>query len=697
MSQKISAEHLCRGAVVYVRQSTMSQVVEHTESQNRQYALAESARVMGFASVTTIDDDLGRSGSGSIERPGFQKLVASVCAGSVGAVFCLEASRLARNGRDWHHLIDLCALVGTVVIDHDGIYDPRLVNDRLLLGLKGTMSEYELSLLRQRGIAARDSKARRGELRFALPPGYCWNELGQIEMDPDERVAEAIRVLFRKFRELGSARQVLLWAIQSDVKLPVTRHGPAGIRIEWSRPAYHTVVQILEHPVYAGAYVFGRTTQRTAVVDGRARKTEGHSKPMKDWSVLLRDHHPGYITWDQFAEHQRMIAENTHMKKRASRRSARGGRALLTGLARCGRCGRMMRVNYGMRAGHAHRYYCRGDEAHVGAFRCIGIGGVRIDKAVAAAIVEVVSEHAVEAAIRAAQQTSRADDDVRRALACELEEARYDASLAARRYEVVDPMKRLVARELEARWNAALERVAHLEERAALLDRELASRPVIDQTQLMTLAHDLPATWNAPGTDMRTKQRLTRILIQEVVIDLDDNTNEAVATVHWTGGRHTELRVARVNVGRYPSSQHFSAVEVMRKLGGQWPDRELAVTMNRMRCKSPDGKTWTTVRVTEMRDRLGIAPFDPTASHAETISVEEASRRLGIYGSSIHRLIREGILPATQLMPSAPWQVPVAALDSDAVRAGVRAIKERRPPHFKARQEADKSLKLPGF
>nr|WP_198155415.1 zinc ribbon domain-containing protein [Candidatus Burkholderia verschuerenii] len=225
------------------------------------------------------------------------------------------------------------------------------------------------------------------------------------------------------------------------------------------------------------------------------------------------------------------------MKKRASRRSARGGRALLTGLARCGRCGRMMRVNYGMRAGHAHRYYCRGDEAHVGAFRCIGIGGIRIDKAVATAILEAVSEHAVEAAIRAAQQTSRAGDDARRALACELEEARYEASLAARRYEIVDPTKRLVARELEARWNAALERVAHLEERAALLAREVASRPAINQTQLMTLAHDLPAAWNAPGTDMRTKQRLTRILIQEVVIDLDDNTNEAIATVHWTGGR----------------------------------------------------------------------------------------------------------------------------------------------------------------
>jgi len=205
MHPKITSDHLGRGAVVYIRQSTIGQVAEHTESQRRQYALADSARAYGFASVTVIDDDLGRSGSGFVERPGFQKLVASVCSGSAGAVFCIEASRLARNGRDWHHLIDLCALVGTLVIDPDGTYDPRLVNDRLLLGLKGTMSEYELSLLRQRGIAARDSKALRGELQFKLPPGYCWNEVGQIEMDPDERVRGVIRLLFDKFQELGSA------------------------------------------------------------------------------------------------------------------------------------------------------------------------------------------------------------------------------------------------------------------------------------------------------------------------------------------------------------------------------------------------------------------------------------------------------------------------------------------------------------
>ena len=468
MHSKITPEHLSRGAVVYVRQSTAGQVAEHTESQRRQYALADSARSLGFVSVTVIDDDLGRSGSGLVERPGFQKLVAAVCSGITGAIFCMEASRLARNGRDWHHLIDLCALVGTLVIDPDGTYDPRLVNDRLLLGLKGTMSEYELSLLRQRGIAARDSKARRGELQFILPPGYCWNEIGQIEMDPDERVGGIIRLLFDKFRELGSARQVLLWAQDQALQLPIIRRNNSTIcKIEWRPAAYHTVLQILRHPIYAGAYVFGRTTQRTRLVDGRARKTTGHSQPMTAWSVLIRDHHLGYINWEQYEANQKLISENAHSHRRTERKAARGGRALLTGLVRCGRCGRTMRVLYGTQSGHAHRYYCRGDGSDFGAWSCIGIGGVRIDRAVTAQIVEVVSEHAIDAAIQAADQAVKADNEVRQALRLELEEARYDASLAARRYELVDPAKRLVARELETRWNTALERIAHLEDRIA--------------------------------------------------------------------------------------------------------------------------------------------------------------------------------------------------------------------------------------
>ena len=695
MSPKITPDHLARNAVVYVRQSTMAQVVGNTESQVRQYGLVDKARATGFTSVTVIDDDLGRSGSGTTERPGFQKLVAAVCAGGVGAVYCIEASRLARNGRDWHHLIDLCALVGTLVIDPDGVYDPQLVNDRLLLGLKGTMSEYELSLLRQRGLAARDSKARRGQLRFTLPPGYCWGETGQIEMDPDERVADAIHLLFKKFRELGSMRQVFLWARQSEIQLPVVRRNAASYKIAWQAPAYHTVTQVLKSPIYAGAYAFGRRSHRTEVVNGRARKTTGHRRAMQDWGALLQGNHQGYISWEQFEENQKLIQENAHMQQRASRKAARGGRALLTGLVRCGHCGRMMRVFYGQQSGHAHRYQCRGDDAHVGVGLCIGIGGVRVDRAVAAQILDAVSDHAVEAAIHAADQVAKAAAEVQQAVERELEEARYEASLASRRYELVDPAKRHVARELEARWNAALERCAKLELRIADLKTDAASGPKIDRAALMQLAHDLPAAWNAPTADAKTKQRLIHILIQEVVIDLDDEANEAVVVIHWVGGRHTELRIARVKTGRYPADRAPNPVEVMQKLGGQWPDRQLAVTMNRMRCKSKDGFSWTTVRVRELRERLGIEAFDPEAA-ADTISVDAAAIRLKICPASVHKLIREGVLPATQLMHSAPWKIPVAAFDTEAVRIGVREIIANRPNNFSVLQDV-KTLPMPGI
>lgn len=696
MNPKLTPEHLRRGAVVYVRQSTVGQVIEHTESKRRQYALADSARELGFASVSIIDDDLGRSGSGLVERPGFQKLVAAVCGGSVGAVFSIEASRLARNGRDWHHLIDLCALANSLVIDHDGVYDPRLINDRLLLGLKGTMSEYELSLLRQRGLAARDAKARRGELRFALPPGLCWADLGRIEIDPDERVAEAIRIVFRKFHELGSARQVFLWAKQAGVKLPVYRQSTGDTHIGWREAAYHTIVEIIKHPMYAGAYVFGRTTQRTQIVDGRARKSMGHHKSMDAWNVLIRDHHPGYISWEQFEANQKMLTENAHMQQRTARKSARGGRALLTGLVRCGRCGRMMRVFYGMRSGHAHRYQCRGDVQAEYKGMCVGAGGVRVDRAVASQIIEAVSGHAVEAALKAVEQVAQADVDVRKSLEQELEQARYEASLAARRHAAVDPDKRLVARELEGRWNAALAHVGDLESKIARIDHLATTRPPVDRASLLALAHDLPAAWNAPNTSDGVKQRLTHILIQEVVIDQNDDTNESVVTIHWKGGRHTEQRISRIRTGRYPEDRHPSPVEVLRALGGHWPDRELAVTMNRMRCRATDGATWTAVRVRELRERMGIAPFDPAQPREKMVSMDEAARRLKICVGSVLRLVREGIIPAKQLMPSAPWQVPAASLESEAVKIGVRAIVDRRPRNFRVLQE-ERTLQLPGI
>lgn len=653
MSAKVTPDHLGRSAVVYVRQSTMSQVTGNLESQRRQYDLAGAAENAGFVGVTVIDDDLGRSGSGSTHRPGFERLVAMVCSGNVGAVYCIEASRLARNGRDWHHLIDLCALAGALVIDPDGAYDPRLVNDRLLLGLKGTMSEYELSLLRQRGIAARDSKARRGEYRFMLPPGFCWTEAGKIEIDPDEHVVELVRLVFAKFRELGSARQVFLWLRSADLKMPVVLRNIDIYKLIWKAPAYHSVMQILHNPLYAGAYAFGRRAQRTRIVDGRARKVSGFDKPREEWNVLLRDNHAGYISWQDYEDNQRLLLENAHMKKNCARKSARGGRALLTGLMRCGRCGRMQ-------------------------------------------ILEAVSDRAVEAALVAADQVDRSHQEMVAALERQSEAARYEASLAARRYELVDPAKRHVARELEARWNGALESVSQLEQKRDDPRAASTTRPTIDRAQLFKLAHDLPAAWNAPSTDSGTKQRLIHILVKEIVCDLDDATNEAVLLIHWTGGRHTEVRVPRVKTGRYPGDIAPSAVDALRELAGHWPDRELAVSLNRMRCKTGDGETWTTVRVREMRERLGLPEYNPDDACGRMVSLAKAAEQLGICVGSVKTLALRGVLPATQAMKGAQWLVPVEALTSEAVRIGVQRVVERRPKIFEDYQY-DNLVRLPGI
>ena len=286
--------------------------MQNHESQLRQYGLADRARELGFRDVTVIDEDLVRSGSGLVQRPGFQRLVAEVCTGEVGAVFCIEASRLARNGRDWHHLIELCGMVGSVVVDPDGIYDPAIINDRLLLGFKGTMSEFELNLLRQRSLEAIRQKAGRGELQFLLPVGLCWTGTGKIERDADRRVQQAIQLVFTKMTELGSVRQVLLWFRQEKISLPAFPRDPGEPTMVWKVPIYNTLLKMLTNPAYAGAYAFGKTQSRVRVVEGRARKTAGHRKPQPEWIVLIRDHHPGYISWEQYERNQALIASNAH-------------------------------------------------------------------------------------------------------------------------------------------------------------------------------------------------------------------------------------------------------------------------------------------------------------------------------------------------------------------------------------------------
>ncbi len=677
MNPKLTPERLHRKATVYIRQSRPSQVIHNQESTRLQFGLADRARALGFQRIVVVDDDLGRTGSGLVDRPGFQRLVAEVCSGEVGAVFCVEASRLARNGRDWHHLIELCGMVGAVVVDLDGIYDPTLTNDRLLLGMKGTISEFELNLFRQRSMEAIRQKATRGELQIQIPVGFCWAPSGKLEKDPDQRVQQAIELVFRKFVELGSIRQVLLWFRQENICLPAFPHETGERKMVWKLPSYATLHSILSKPVYAGAYAYGKTETRTKIVEGRARKSAGHRKPQSEWRVLIKKHHPGYLSWDEYERNQSMIAANAHMHSGGEPKAGRGGGALVSGLLRCRRCGRMMQVFY---PGTLVRYVCNAGRSRYGAGTCISFGGLRVDAAVSKQVLEAVSGNAIQAALDAADQMQQKQHDLRTAIELELAQARYEARLAARRYESVDPDQRLVAAELEARWNTALQKVKELESKLQAFDRESQSVPVPNKQTLLSLAQDLPAIWNSPSTDMRLKQRIARILIREIIADVDEKSREVVLLIHWAGGRHSELRAKKFETGRSRRCTDPEAIEVLRQMAGKFSDQQIAATMNRLRLRTGVGNSWNMMRVRSARSYYQLPAFredDDHTNEAKEVTVKVAAQRLNVSQWMVRRMIEEKILPARQVVVCAPWQIPVEALDSEEIRKEAMNIKNR--------------------
>ncbi len=686
---KITPCHLSRLAYVYVRQSTLGQLQHNTESRRVQERLLDRARSLGWNSPRLIDQDLGSSASGVVERAGFERLLAAVCAGEVGAIFAFEASRLARNGREWHTLLEMCSLVDTLLIDTETVYDPKLANDRLLLGVKGTLSELELGLFRARSQAAVREKAQRGEYYSSVAVGYRKTKDGKLEKEPDLRVQRALEFVFEKFPQFGSARQLTRWLRQEGVKIPRKESVGDDSPILWDLPTQSAVTSLLRNPVYAGAYAYGRSKCRAVLEAGRKRIVMQHFSDPKDWAILIREHHPGYMSWEQYERNTAMLEQNVNMKGRMGEGGVRGGASVFAGILRCGACGRKVLVSYSGSQGRSIRYSCSTNCRHEDGKRCAAFSANRLERVLTEQLLETVSPLGVEAAMQAAELLSGRSRTLREQRELELTQARYESERARQQYNAVDPLNRLVAGELERRWNQALQRVAELEEalRAVVVEPDLSLE---EREDLLGLGSELGRVWNDPETPGELKKRIARLLVKEVVVF--DERNRIRAVVHWQGGAHTELTVGRLSFRDSASPTATDTVEIIRGLARQLSDRLITQVLNRLKIPTAKGHTWNEARVRAIRHGYQIAVYEEGEREGRgELNMLEASRELKVDRGVIRALIEAGVLPASQVCQCAPWVIRREDLLSPKVQ---RALQQGRFHSSCAKNQNQLSLQI---
>jgi DNA invertase Pin-like site-specific DNA recombinase len=665
---KITPCHLQRKAIVYLRQSSDRQVQRHLESQRRQYDLAARARALGFEQVDIIDADLGHSAAvGATRREGFERLIAAVAVGEVGLVLSLEASRLSRTDQDWCRLLELCPLFDTLIADADYVYDVSTLDDQLVLGIKATMSVAELKVLHQRMQQGTEAKARRGELVRLLPPGYVRDASGQIVKDPDLRVQQAIEQVFRIFRQTRSIRQTFIWFHRRGLELPVNKHQEDTTRLVWQLPSKPFIGSILHNPCYAGAYVWGQRQTELVVVEGKLTKRTGKWQRPEDCRVFIPDHHDAYIDWATFEENRRIMQNNTTKTDPDEAVGAvRGGKALLAGLLRCGHCGRKMHVSYWGKSGTSPRYRCKGT-FDAGGIYCVMFGGAGVDRRFTQELLGVISPLGLQASLEAVEGLNQREHEQRQTLEHKLEQLQYEARRAFEQYNEVDPRHRLVAAELERRWNAKLEEVDAVQATLAALSQQ--QRPLTDAERetLLSLGERFADVWDSPHCPMELRKTLIRTVVQEVIVNEDPSGQTLRFVIHWQGGSHTAFDMPKPQWGMADQTAP-ETIDLIRQLAVRYSDEEIARVLNKHGRLTGKGNRWTKNRVAAARRRYVINGHRRPRTDPDVLSLQQAARYCGVSSTTIKRLVSSGLLHRDQVAPWAPWEIKRTDLESELIR-----------------------------
>ena len=683
MNSKITEQHRSRPAYIYVRQSTNAQVLHHQESTERQYALRTMALELGWSesAIRTLDRDLGMTGTEMTRREDFKTLVADVSMGQVGAVFALEVSRLARSNLDWHRLLELCALTATLVIDEDGCYDPSDFNDGLLLGLKGAMAQAELHFLHARLQGGKLNKAKKGELRFPLPVGYCYDGQGCIVPDADSEVRGAVAMVFRLFRETGSAYAVVHRFTERGLRFPRRAYGGAWDgKIIWGRLSHSRVLGVLKNPSYAGIYVFGRYQYRREIsVDGEVHKRM-QAVAMPHWRVSLQQHHEGYITVEEFVKNRERLQKNrTNGEETILNGPAREGLALLQGLLLCGNCGHALTIRYRGNGGICPTYQCnllrREGLATKSCmvFRCDLLDGV-----IAEEMLKALQPAELELALAAVHELESRDQSIMRQWQMRLERAEYEAALAERRYQEVDPANRLVAGTLERRWNDALVHLAGLKKEAAEFQRQEAHVATPEQkAQVLALARDLPRLWHAPTTQSKDRKRMLRLLIKDITVEKPANQKQLLVHIRWQGGACSDVSVQLpLNIAdrvRYPSA----VVDRVRELAHHLPDSEIANQLNREGQASAKGLPYTAKIIQWIRCRYRIPPAE--LKRPEELTVRQVAERFGTSDQVVYYWIDHSVIRSRRINPGTPHWITLSDQDEQRLREWVSRSRRIKP------------------